>query len=423
MTSPAETNTFDAVACPFCGIHCDDTSGEVTGTSIKLTNTNCARARAGFERSLPEHFSPQIKGEDVSLEDAVAHASKIIKSSKSPLYAGLGTDVSGMRNILELADKTCGTVDHMGSDSLMRNIMALSDRGWIMTSLTELRNRADLIIFAGTDATEHSRFYERVIWPEEALFVEKDERELVYLGKGLKSKLGTSPSGKAPQSIPCEIEQLPALMNALSSLYDGVDLQSKKLAGVSKTQLVKLVEKIKAAKYSVIIWSPSKFDFNNAELAISATSDLIRKVTKTQRMAGLSLGGSEGLASVYAVSTWQAGYPLRISFAEGYPDYNPRRHSTSEMLKSETADALIWVSSIGANHLPPETDLPTIVLGEPGMALETTPDVFIPVGTPGIDHTGIMVRVDSVVSLPMKKLRDAGLPSTRDVIGQILQAL
>lgn len=423
MTSPAETQTFEAVTCPFCGIHCDDTSVSVTGKQIELTNTACPRARVGFERPLPESISAQVKGENVSLEEAIAAAARIIKSANSPLYAGLGTDVSGMRSVLALADKTCGTVDHMGGDALMRNMLPLSDKGWVTTTLTEMRNRADLIIFVGTDAADHSRFYERIVWPQETLFVEQSERELVYIGKGLNSKLGISPDGRKPTQINVEKEQIPALMNAITAIYNGVDLQSKKPAGVSKASLVKLVEKIKAAKYGVIAWSSSKLSFENGELAVGAISDLIRVASNTQRMAGISLGGHEGLPSAYATCAWQTGYPLRVSFAQGKPDYNPTRHSTAAMLESGQADAMIWISSMSANQLPPSTSIPTIVLGEPGMKLKNTPDVFIPVGTPGVDHTGTVVRVDSSVSLPLKKIRDAGLSSTRDVLDQVLQAL
>jgi formylmethanofuran dehydrogenase subunit B len=57
------------------------------------------------------------------------------------------------------------------------------------------------------------------------------------------------------------------------------------------------------------------------------------------------------------------------------------------------------------------------------MSFEKEPDVFIPVGTPGIDHTGHAYRLDSVVAIRLKKLRDSGLPSTADVLNAIEQVL
>jgi formylmethanofuran dehydrogenase subunit B len=54
------------------------------------------------------------------------------------------------------------------------------------------------------------------------------------------------------------------------------------------------------------------------------------------------------------------------------------------------------------------------------MPLIQTPEVFIPIGTPGIDHTGHAYRTDSVVAVPLCKLRDSGLPSTAEVLYALL---
>ena len=423
MNSSTKKNSFQEVPNPFCGTLPDDLKITVTNNQLKVMNTSCPITKAGFERKLPTNLSPQIDGKDVSLEQAIAKATSIIKKSGNTLFAGLGTDVAGNRNILEVADKVGGTVDHMLGDGIMRNVLAMSDKGWIMSTLTEIKNRADLVIFVGTDATEHSRFHERILWSDDALFVDPAERDLVYLGKKLDTKPGVSPKGKKPTSIPCDIPELPAVMNTLNALIDGKSLQARTVGGAKTADLQKLADKIKAAEYAVFIWSPPKLGFDNAELAVGAISDVVRKLTETQRVAGFSLGGGEGAATAIAVCTWQTGYPTRVSFAKGFPDYNPTRYSTSEMLSSGQAEAMFWVSTISSNKLPPATKIPMVVIGEAGMKLKSTPDVFIPAGTPGIDHIGKMVRVDSVVSLPMKKLRDVGLPSVASIFEKIHQAL
>src|SRR5690606_36023691 len=112
-----------------------------------------------IERDQTQVF-PRIKGKNSSLDDAVQHAVKILKASNQPLIAGLGTDVNGMRSAMLLAEKTGAVIDHMYSDGAYRNIKVLQDHGWIMTTMAEIRNRADLIIFAGTDgATNYPRFF------------------------------------------------------------------------------------------------------------------------------------------------------------------------------------------------------------------------------------------------------------------------
>ena len=43
----------------------------------------------------------------------------------------------------------------------------------------------------------------------------------------------------------------------------------------------------------------------------------------------------------------------------------------------------------------------------------------IAVGTPGLDHDGSIYRGDGVVSLPLRGLRDAGLPRAADILQRI----
>ncbi len=423
MKSASAKKSFSAVACPFCGIHCDDLKISTSGNQLEVKNTSCSRATAGFERKLPVNLSPQIKGENVDLDKAIAKAASIIKKSGTTLFAGLGTDVEGNRKILQTADKVGGVVDHALGEGIMRNVLAMSDHGWIMTTLTEIKNRADLVVFVGTDATEHPRFHERILWTKEAMFVDPSDRKIVYLGKKLDTTPGISPKRKKPLNITCDLPEIPTVINTLKALIDGQTLQAKKAGGAKISDLQKLADQINAAEYPVFVWSPPKLNFPNAELAVGAVCDLIRKLTETKRAAGFSLGGDDGAASAAAVCTWQAGYPLRTSFAQGFPDYNPTRFSTSKMLSSGQADTLVWVSTITSNRLPPEANIPTIVIGEPGIKLKTTPDIFIPAGTPGVDNKGLMVRVDNVVSLPVKQLRKSGLPSVSSIFDKIYQAL
>jgi formylmethanofuran dehydrogenase subunit B len=93
------------------------------------------------------------------------------------------------------------------------------------------------------------------------------------------------------------------------------------------------------------------------------------------------------------------------------------------MLAAKESDLLLWLATYTADLSPPDTDVPMIVLGTPSLKLTRTPKVYIPVGTPGIDHTGLIVRVDNVVSLPLRKLRQSNLPSAADVLASIEAAL
>ena len=153
-------------------------------------------------------------------------------------------------------------------------------------------------------------------------------------------------------------------------------------------------------------------------------SEMIKDLNnQNTRCSGLPLAGKEGDQTANQVCGWTTGYPARTRFSSGYPEYDPFLNETKVLLENGEVDALVWVQAFNVNAVPPETTLPTIVVGRSGMTFTKEPDVFIPVGTPGIDHAGHAYRMDNVVAIRLKKLRESGLPSTADVLNAIEHAL
>jgi formylmethanofuran dehydrogenase subunit B len=416
-------NIYENVTSPFDGMLPDDLVVERSAHGLKVLKNGCASSIAGFERKLPK-AKPQVRGKDVELSAAIEEAARLIGGAAQPLFGGLATDVEGMRALLALAERTGGVIDHAGSEVLYRNLKVLQSVGWITSTLTETRNRADLVIVAGSDLAKfHPRFFETVVLPPASMFdVTAKKRTVVFIGKGLDAALKGCDAAEIV-TLPCRVEDAADVVGALRARLRGFRIHAKKIAGVPLAAIDKLADTCRAAKYGVVVWAPPALDFPHAELAIDQFAGLIKDLNHTIRFAGLSLGGAEGSVTASAVCTWITGYPLRVSFALGLPDYDPHTYSIQRMLAEEEGDLLVWTASISPRLLPPSTRLPTVVLGTPGLKLEKTPDVFIPVGTPGLDHEGRLIRVDNVVSLPLKDLGRAALPSVADVVAEIEAAL
>lgn len=423
--APTEHDTFQAVACPFCGLHCDDLAVANRAGRLSVERNGCVRAKAGFERILPQ-ATPLVDGKQATLDAAVARAAGLIKAARLPLFGGLGTDVEGMRGVMALADRAGGVVDHVLSTAQYRNTGVLQTKGWFMSTLTETRNRADLLIVVASDLdTHHPRFYERIAAPPQTMFEQADgARTIVLLGCGPRP---ASLSGRLVGTIidiACAAEATPAVLGYLRMLLKGAPVPADPPGGVSRVVLDDLAQRCKQAHYGVVVWAPQAMTFAGADLAVQMITDVVRDLNKTTRFAGLSLGGNDGAASAASVCSWQSGYPLRVSFAGGAPDYDPYRYEIARMLRAGEGDLVVWVSSFGPEAQgPPETSLPTIVLGTPGIALRKPSDVFIPVATPGLDHSGRLVRCDAVVSLPLKQVRSSPHPRLADVTSAITAAL
>ncbi|HEY6921305.1 MAG TPA: formylmethanofuran dehydrogenase [Methyloceanibacter sp.] len=420
----ATSELFENVTDPFDGTLNDDLVIERTDKGLKVLKNGSPRSIAGFERKLPE-ASPQIGGKEVSLDKAVGEAAKLIGKAALPLHGGLATDVEGMRAVLALAERSGGIVDHAFSEAQYRNIKVLQTTGWITSTLTETRNRADVIIVAGSEVLKlHPRFIETIAAPPDSMFdVTAPKRTLVFIGKGLVGAVTKGSQVADVITLPCKPERAGEVVGVLRARLRGFRLKPLKIDDVTLPEIDVLAEKCKQAKYGVVVWAPPSLDFPFAELAVEQFAGLVKDLNQTTRFAGLSVGGGEGAITASAVCTWISGYPLRVSYASGAPDYDPYRWAIGRMLKDSEGDLLVWIASISPDLAPPETKLQTIVLGTPGLKLAKPPQVFIPVGTPGLDHAGRMIRVDNVVSLPLKDLGRAELPPSADVLAAIEAAL
>ena len=417
-------STYQNVTCPFCSLHCDDLIIQNQVEQLKVSKNGCPKAIGQFEQ-VQTQTQPSIKTKKVTFEDAIIHASKLLRQSKQPLIAGLGTDVAGMRSILQLADKTGAIIDHMHSEGAIRNVKVMQDYGWVMTTLAEIKNRADLIIFAGTNGIDnYPRLFERAIWNKNTLFKTNiKQRQIVYIGDQLNTSAGKSPTGRKPITINCKQDQIGEIVATLRALIVGHKIEQSNVAGIALETLVNLAEHMKHARYGVIIWAPGEMNFPHAELAIQAICGLIKYLNRTTRFAGFTLAGNDGGITASNVSAWQSGYPLRVNFANGIPEYDPYKYATKNVLQRKEADTLLWVSSFSTDIFPPKARIPTIVLASPAIKLKFRPDVYIPVGTPGVDHSGQLFRTDSVVALPLKKIRNANYSSVSKTINYILELL
>jgi len=413
------------VSSPFCGIGTDDLTIKVDGLSLKVIENGCAVNTPAFEQPMTD-TSARVDGKEVSLELAITKAAELLRDTKLPVIGGCATDVNGMRGLLALADRCGAVVDNMNFTGARNNFLALQDSGWMNTTLAEVKNRCDFLLVVGTDLEAFApRFFERYMWNKEAMFVEDTyQRTVIYLGTAPSGKASTSPNDKKAQVMECATDDLPEVLAVLRALVKGQQIRATSVCGLAVADLQVLADQLKAAKYGVVTWAAGALAFAHAELTVQKLSEMIKDINDLNtRCSGLPLAGKEGDQTANQVCGWTTGYPARTRFSRGYPEYDPFLNETSVLLASGEADALVWVQAFNVNAVPPKTTLPTIVVGRSGMTFSEEPDVFIPVGTPGIDHAGHAFRMDNVVAIRLKKLRDSGLPSTAQVLHAIEQAL
>ena len=414
------------VPSPFCGIGTDDLTIQTEGLTIKVAQNGCAVNTPAFEQAITD-TRPRINGKKVGLNEAVSHAAGILSKANQPVIGGCATDVNGMRALMALADRNGAVVDNMSFTGAKRNFLAMQDSGWMNTTLAEIKNRCDLFIVIGCDLEAFSpQFYSRYLWNESAMFMDDTrKRDVIYIGKAPSGDASTSPNKTKAHVLECADADLPEVVAVLRALIKGHLIVAEQVAGIAVADLQGIADKLKAATYGVVTWAAGALNFSQAELTVQTVCELVKDVNASGvRCSGFPLGGKEGDQTANQVCGWQTGYPARMRFSSDFPEYDPFLYDSNAMLANGEVDALLWVQAFNARAVPPcDKGVPTIVVARSGMVFDDEPEVFIPVGTPGIDHTGHAYRLDNVVAIRLKKLRDSGLPSTADVLTAIEHVL
>ena len=399
--------------CPFCGLVCDDVHIIKDDNGLHVSAAGCPRATNLFV--VPNQGQAMVEGRPVSIEEAYRVAGMILKNTHRPLIGGLSCDVGGQRAALACAEKLGGIVDHMNGDAQFHNWLAFQDGGWITTTLSEIRNRADLIVLCGASLSQFPRFVERCIGTGSQFG--KLNRKLIVLSEDVSAELLSKCDSNI--FIPIKSHQLGELFLAIQARINGSKLKARTIAGISIQQVEALIEDFLDAKYGVMVWNTAELEVPNVDMIVQTMVDVIKSLNKTTRWSGLPLGGNDGDTSAAQVCTWQTGYPLRTAFESTGPHYEPITFSTKRLLENDEVDALVWISAFDPRRVPPKAGCPTIVLGRADMNFDNYPDVFIPVGVPGIHHGGFLHRMDTVVVLPLQTHVSSTLDSVSDALCKI----
>lgn len=374
------------LVCPFCALVCDDLSLSQHNNQIHTDQLSCAKAQNGYQTALQGQSSqPLLNGEPISLPDALAHAAKLLQQARLPLFHGLQGDLQDARAIWRLAAHFGGVVDHAAGDSIARKLRVFQDTGWQISSLGEVRNRADLVILVGE--FDIPRLQEKLFAEEHRLHRQQAVQQVHLQNDALQT-----------------IEQLALMQYGRSPLPASAKIES-------------LNQQLMDAQYPVFLLG--QLDAEQEELVLRAIVALVRKLNEQSRAALLPLAMGCGDLTAQLSGAWHNGFGIRTDFSRGYPRQDLKQHSAERLLASEEADLLVWISSL-SNTTPPSCSQPSIVFGHPGMAFEKAPELYFPIAVPGVHRSGYLHRTDGLRMLPLPQITQNALNSMETLSQQLI---
>ena len=427
VAPPTNAQTFENVICAFCGCVCDDLSVTVEGDRITKTARACVLGKAWLEGHTEEsdRAAAYVDGQPASVEKAVEVASDILAKARYPLIYGLSsTYCEAQRKAVALADLLHGNVDCCTSVCHGPSGMALQSVGEPTCTLGEVKNRADLTIYWGSNPMEsHPRHLSRYTSSPKGLFRPggKKDRTMVMVD------VRPTPSSKQANIF---LQVKPGkdfeVIWALRALVQGRTVRESAIAetGLTLEQLEDLTERMKSCEYGVFLIGQGLTQSNGKHMNPAALFLLVRDLNAHTKFAVMPMRGHGNVNGIDSVMAWQTGFPFGVNFSLGYPRFNPGEFTSVDLLCRHEADACLVVAADPIASFPRLAierlkQIPLIAMDAHESETTKVAKVAFTTATTGISAAGTVYRMDGV-PLRAPKLLPSPYPNDEEILTQML---
>ena len=372
--------------------------------------------------------APTVKGKEEKLEDAVKRAVEILASARRPLIYGLSsTDCGAIGKAVEIAEYTGGVLDNTSSVCHGPTILALQSVGESKSTLGEIKNRADLVIFWGSNPSEaHLRHIVRYSVMPKGKYVPEGKKDRKIVVVDVRE---TRTARMADKFLKIDHNKDFELLSTLRSLVRGEKIDAEEVAGVPMSEIEELAEEMKNARFGALFFGLGLTQSDGRHMNIDAAVGLVSELNRKTKFVLTPMRGHYNVSGANSVSTWQTGYPYAVDFSLGYPRYNPGEFTAIDMLAREEADAALIIASDPGSNFPKDAakhlaKIPVITLDQKTTPTTMLSEVVIPVATAGIEAEGTAYRMDGVPLMLSKILEpQEGVLSDQKILDMILAGL
>jgi formylmethanofuran dehydrogenase subunit B len=339
------------------------------------------------------------------MDTALAAATGLLGSARTPVIAGLNAEVSAIRAAYDLAGRVGASLDTLGAAGTYAELGSLSRAGAMTSTPAEVVGRADAVLVVGARP-----------WKTDLAGRILDSRPTRGRAAGAERSLLSLGAG-APQAaltVPSEGGLLPGLA-LLRAHFRG------HLAEPSAT--ADLARRLAASQYVAVLYDPAEV----GEMGVETIQGLVIDLNDTTRAFSLAVSGQgeNQDRAVVPVAAWTTGQAPRVGLGRRVPEHDPWRFDAARQVAAGEADAALWLASVPAPAPDWLNRIPSIALV--GDASPDAAEVVIAVGVPGRDLGGVLWN-ETRGALTYWPPRTGGagaadLPSAASVLGQLTDRL
>jgi formylmethanofuran dehydrogenase subunit B len=415
------------VACTACGCVCDDLRLTVQGERIVRAGGACVLAEPwllGQNGTSPP--DAEVEGQAVPLEAAIARAAGLLRQASYPLVFGLArSSTEGQSAAVALAESLGATIDTTASLCHAPSVMAQQQVGKVTCTLGEVRNRADFVIFWGSDPlVSHPRHWERYsVFPRGRWIPDGRTNRFVVVADTRR----TASAEAADFFLPVEPDRHFEALVTLRALIRGTLPGSGAGYGAPARLLEELAQRMQSSRCGAIFFGTGLARGDTGHCNVQALLQLVTDLNNSARWYAMHMSVQGNVVGADSVLLWQTGFPCAVNFARGYPRYNPGEFSAQGLLERGEADACLLVGSETLDCLSSEAmshlrQIPLVILDPASVDAAVGGTVRFRTAVPGVHVGGTAYRMDGV-PIPLRGVLPCRYPSDQVVLSSILEQI
>ena len=382
--------------CMYCGCLCDDIELHAESARIVRATHACTLGRAWFFGHTDNNrdAATLVDGRPATMLAAVEAAANILERADLPLVYGLGNSTSeSQRAAIMLAEDIGGVVDSHTSSTHGPSKIGAQLVGKVTCTLGEVKNRADLVIYWGTNPVEtHPRHLTKFTLTPQGRFVPGGRSNRTMVLVDVRETLTARAADHFLQVRPGTDFELLTVLRALVGSHR-VDHSLLEATGLTLDQLTELVELMKRARFGVFFYGTGLTMTRGKHMNVAAILALTAALNAFTKFTAMPMRDHGNEAGSDNVMSWLTGYPFGVDFTRGYPRSNPGEFTAVDLLVRQEADAALIVAADPWTTMPQAAidhleRIPHVVIDRTIAPARRTARVHFTTATPGIEHAG-----------------------------------
>ncbi|MFX1427321.1 MAG: formylmethanofuran dehydrogenase subunit B [Promethearchaeota archaeon] len=426
------------IECTGCSLLCDDIIVKTDGLYIDEVIGACLKGKERFDQVVSKNriTSPLIRNngelEKVSFNKALEEVVKIIKKSLKPILYGFSTvSCQAQFKGIELAKLINGFIDSNSTICQGKVLNAAKKTGITLTTITEVINKADLLIFWGANVAESiPRLLNKTLFSRGKFRMTGREIKTVIIIDPVKTA-SFGVMGVRDIALRIDHGKDIELIHALKEECCTPDsIPSSGVAGLDRDDLRRLLIQLTNAENGVIFVGQGIVGSYKESNITQELLELVQMVNVKQqkgRLAIIMLGGHYNMVGFDHVALSVSGKNHSLQYLDS--QLVDTSDTIISKIENDDFDCSIIVGTDPISHLPWKlskklASKPLIFIDNKKSATYNVADIIIPSAITGIETGGLAYRLDHV-PIELKPILNppSNVLSDEEILNQIAEIL